>query len=210
MLTKADTNQMVQELRGALREELAGLRTDLTALEGRVEEVEATAQDCAQQRQATEMAVTRQGNLLLTIRRQVEDLENRSRRSNIRVRGLPETDASPLTSTLEALFQHILGAEAPDAIRFVRAYRALGPTRQDGSHRDVICCLHDGGLKEKIMAAARGEPTIRFRNADISLYQDLSALTLDARRAVRPVTSALRDKRIPYRLASKQSKETHG
>ncbi|CAH2220506.1 Hypothetical predicted protein [Pelobates cultripes] len=118
MLTKADTNQMVQELRGALWEELAGLRTDLTALEGRVEEVEATAQDCAQQHQATEMAVTRQGNLLLTKRRQVEDLENRSRRSNILVRGLPETDAAPLTSTLEALFQHILGAEAPDAIRF--------------------------------------------------------------------------------------------
>ncbi|CAH2274864.1 Hypothetical predicted protein [Pelobates cultripes] len=67
MLTKTDTGMIMQELRAALREELAGLRSDLNTLKGRVEEVEAAAQDCPQQHQATETAVNRQGNLLLTL-----------------------------------------------------------------------------------------------------------------------------------------------
>ncbi|CAH2276848.1 Hypothetical predicted protein [Pelobates cultripes] len=89
MLTREDTSSLAQELRAALREELAGLRSDLTALEQKVEEVETAAQGCEDQHKATEVAVTRQGNLLITLRRQVEDLENRSRRKNIRIHGLP-------------------------------------------------------------------------------------------------------------------------
>ncbi|CAH2274311.1 Hypothetical predicted protein [Pelobates cultripes] len=85
MLSKAYTGALVQELRAALREELAGLRTDLSALEQRVDEMETNAQSCEEQHRATEVAVTRQGNMLITLRRQVEDLENRSRRNNIRI-----------------------------------------------------------------------------------------------------------------------------
>ncbi|CAH2222862.1 Hypothetical predicted protein [Pelobates cultripes] len=93
MLTKADTGTLVREMRAAWREELAGLRKDLNALEQRVEEVEMVAHGCEQQHRAAEVAATRQGNMLLTLRRQVEDLENRSRRNNIR--GLPETETEP-------------------------------------------------------------------------------------------------------------------
>ncbi|CAH2221990.1 Hypothetical predicted protein [Pelobates cultripes] len=41
--------------------------------------------------------------------------------------------------------------------------------------------------------------TIRFENQTISIYQDLSRYTLQARRALRPVTSALQQAGIPYR-----------
>ncbi|CAH2300845.1 Hypothetical predicted protein [Pelobates cultripes] len=199
MLSKADTGSLVQELRAVLREKLAGLRADLTALEQRVDEMETSAHGCEEQHRAAEVAVTRQGNMLLTLRRQVEDLENRSRRNNIRIRGLPETGTEPLQTTLTDLFRQLLGAQAPEIIQLERAHRALGPVRQDGSPRDVICCISTCGLRDKIMAAARELPTIRYRDAEVSLYQDLSRLTLDARRALRPVTGALRDKRIPYR-----------
>ncbi|CAH2273322.1 Hypothetical predicted protein [Pelobates cultripes] len=75
MLTKDDTGKLAQEIRAALREELTGLRTDLTALEERVDEMETVAQECSQQHHATETAITSQGTLLLTLRWQVEDLE---------------------------------------------------------------------------------------------------------------------------------------
>ncbi|CAH2292794.1 Hypothetical predicted protein [Pelobates cultripes] len=199
MLTKADTSPIVQELRAALREELAGLREDLSTLEQRVDEMESVARGCDDQHRATEVAVTRQGNMLLTLRRQVEDLENRSRRNNIRVRGLPEKEDEPLPDTLSMLFTQLLGAAPPATITIDRAHRALGPARQEGSPRDVVCCITTPGLRDRIMAAARGLPSIQFRGTAVSLYQDLSSLTLDARRALRPVTSALRDKGIPYR-----------
>ncbi|CAH2220401.1 nucleoside diphosphate kinase 7 [Pelobates cultripes] len=185
MLTKADTGSLVQEIRAALRGELADMRSDIAALENRVEEVETTAQGCQEQHRATEVAVTRQGNMLLTLRRQVEDLENRSRRNNIRVRGLPESDSDQLQVSLSALFQQLLGDQAPDTFHIERAHRALGPMRQDGSPRDAICHIASHGVKDQIMAAARVQSPIRFRGAEVALYQDLSSLTLDARRALR-------------------------
>ncbi|CAH2295605.1 vomeronasal type-2 receptor 26-like [Pelobates cultripes] len=87
MLSKADTGGLIQELRAAVREELAALRADLTMVEVRVDALETEAQACQTQHRTAELATTRQDKLLLTLRRQVEDLENRSRRRNIRIRG---------------------------------------------------------------------------------------------------------------------------
>ncbi|CAH2246054.1 Hypothetical predicted protein [Pelobates cultripes] len=199
MLTKADSGGLLQELRTAIREELTALRTDLSAVEVRVEALETEAQACRTQHRAAELATTRQGNMLLSLRRQVEDLENRSRRQNIRIRGLPEPDATPLPDTLRALFRQILGQEGPKEIQFDRVHRAQGPQRPDGRPRDVLCCLHTYSTKEKLMAAARGMTSIQFHGSEVSLYQDLSGLTLDARRALRPLTTTLRDKGVPYR-----------
>ncbi|CAH2246408.1 Hypothetical predicted protein [Pelobates cultripes] len=130
---------------------------------------------------------------------EVEDLENRSRHQNIRIRGLLEPDAVPLQDTVRALFRHILGQECPEDIQFDRIHRALGPPRQDGKPRDVLCCLHAYRLKESLMVTARGTDRIMFQGAEVALFQDLSSLTLDARRALRPITAALREKNVPYR-----------
>ncbi|CAH2283088.1 Hypothetical predicted protein [Pelobates cultripes] len=199
MLTKADTGGLLRELRAAIKEEVAALRKDLSSVEVRVEALETEAQASRAQHQAAELATTRQGNMLLSLRRQVEDLENRSRRQNIRIRGLPEPDTAPLQDTLQALFRQILGEECPAVIKLVRAHRSLGPQRPDGRPRDVLCCLHDYSLKERLMTAARGMADIPFRGASVALYQDLSGLTLDARRALRPLTTTLREKGIAYR-----------
>ncbi|CAH2283964.1 Hypothetical predicted protein [Pelobates cultripes] len=133
MFSKTDRGALVQELQTALREELAGLHADLTTLEQKVAR-------WRPQHSAIETLVNWQGNMLINFRRQIEDLENRSRHNNIRIRGLLEMDAAPLTATLEALFKQILGADPPEGIRFNRAHRALGPARQDGSLQDVVCC----------------------------------------------------------------------
>ncbi|CAH2325219.1 Hypothetical predicted protein [Pelobates cultripes] len=111
MLTKVDSSGLLQEFRTAVREEISAIRSDLSAVEVRVDALETEAQH-----RAAEIAATRQGNLLLTLRRQVEELENRSRRQNIRIRGLPA----------QALFRHILGRECPADIQFDRIHRALG------------------------------------------------------------------------------------
>ncbi|CAH2282601.1 Hypothetical predicted protein [Pelobates cultripes] len=60
MLTKADTGVLVREIREAVREDLQGLRTDLTALTERVDTVEVEARICCQQHRAAETAATRQ------------------------------------------------------------------------------------------------------------------------------------------------------
>ncbi|CAH2277497.1 contactin-5 [Pelobates cultripes] len=126
MLTKADSHSLLQEFRSAIREEISAVRADLSAVEVRVDALETEAQASRSQHRSAEIAATRQGNLLLTLRRQVEDLENRSRLQNIRIRGLP--DAVPLQDTVRALFRHILGQECPEDIQFDRISQSTGPS----------------------------------------------------------------------------------
>ncbi|CAH2276240.1 Hypothetical predicted protein [Pelobates cultripes] len=69
MLTRADKADMVSELRAIIREEVAVLRTDLNALEQRVDGLETGRLQADQRQQATDLATTRQGNILLDLRR---------------------------------------------------------------------------------------------------------------------------------------------
>ncbi|CAH2314360.1 Hypothetical predicted protein [Pelobates cultripes] len=87
MLTRRDKSEMVAKLRAVIREEIAAVRADLTALEHRVDALDAERLQNSHRQQAAELATTRQGNLLLDLCRQVEDLDNRGRRNNIRIRG---------------------------------------------------------------------------------------------------------------------------
>ncbi|CAH2302319.1 Hypothetical predicted protein [Pelobates cultripes] len=184
MLTRRDKSEMVAELRALIREEIAAVRADLTALE---------------HRQAVDLAITRQGNLLLDLRRQVEDLDNRGRRNNIRILGLPEAEGELPHELLTGLFSHLLGEAAPEDFGIERAHRALRTPRRDGVPRDLICALASFPLKEELMKAARSRPDLRYMDAPVALYHDLSQTTLDARRALRPLTRLLQERRIPYK-----------
>ncbi|CAH2294447.1 Hypothetical predicted protein, partial [Pelobates cultripes] len=69
MLTRRDKSEMVAELRAVIREEIAAVRADLTALEHRVDALDADRIQNAHRQQAVDLATTRQGNLLLDLRR---------------------------------------------------------------------------------------------------------------------------------------------
>ncbi|CAH2293436.1 Hypothetical predicted protein [Pelobates cultripes] len=198
MVTKSDFQVLSDDLHAAIRFEVAALRSEITAQDGRLQNLEETMREATERAGTNTTATTRQGHMLLALRRQTEDLDNRSRRSNIR--GLPEPSTEEdVEATLKALFWEILGADMPDSITFDRAHRANRPRPADNTPRDVICCLHNYKHKEKIMLKARSRPLWRFRGADVALFQDLSSLTLDARRALRPITSLLRERNIPYK-----------
>ncbi|CAH2223741.1 Hypothetical predicted protein [Pelobates cultripes] len=104
MLSRTDKTEMLAEIRTAIREEVMEVRRDLTALERRVENLEADRAQNLQHQQATDTATTRQGNVLLELRRHLEDLDNCGQRNNIRIRGLPETSGEVLMELLPGLF----------------------------------------------------------------------------------------------------------
>ncbi|CAH2301342.1 Hypothetical predicted protein [Pelobates cultripes] len=118
MLTRENMSMLIQEFRMAMREKLAGLQSDLSALDARVEAAEVEVHICQQSYRATEMAEMRQCNMLLSLHRQVEDLENRRRHPNIRVCGLSEPHISPVATTLETQFPQILCPAAVAEIKF--------------------------------------------------------------------------------------------
>ncbi|CAH2248810.1 Hypothetical predicted protein [Pelobates cultripes] len=144
---------------------------------------------------ATDMAVARQGEVLLAMRRHMEDLDNRGRCCNIRTRGVPESEGEEnAEEILTELFQTLLPVTPPQRFKFERAHRALRPRSLEDGPRDLVCCLHSFPVKDSIIRKARERPTWPYRGTQVSFYNDLSPITLEARRA--PVTAALRDHNI--------------
>lgn len=86
------------------------------------------------------------------MQRHIEDLDNRGRRNNIRVRSLSESDGpEDLNSTLQILFNDLLGEPSTHPVEMDRAHQALHPKGSPPKPRDVICSIHSYILKENIM-----------------------------------------------------------
>lgn len=110
----------------------------------------------------------------------LDDVENRSRRVNVCIRGVPEATASrDLVPTLQGVFKQILGQEAPNYIEINRAHRALGtPSDNPDKPRDIIYKLYKYLLKERIMYHVRGVRHVNFDGTKLSLFSDFSRHTL--------------------------------
>ncbi|CAH2247445.1 Hypothetical predicted protein [Pelobates cultripes] len=125
---KADLLVLTTTIQDALRAEMGGIRTEVTAQVSCIQELEHSHDAQTARLAATDTALAREGDLLHQLKRSVEDLDNRGRRCNIRVRGMPETEGEEdREETLTALFCLIMHRDAPLAIRCDRAHRALRP-----------------------------------------------------------------------------------
>lgn len=62
-----------------------------------------------------------------------------------------------------------------------------------------MCCLNDFLLKEEILRKARGRIHFTFQGSDIKIFQDLSNITLQRRRELRPLLDVLRARNLVYR-----------
>ncbi|CAH2301031.1 Hypothetical predicted protein [Pelobates cultripes] len=182
-----------------LRTEITTLRSSLSALEGRVEALETAGTPAPSNTQKTPDTQSRQ---ITDLRLHVEDLDNRSRRHNIRVRGLQESQGpEDLKDALIPIFINSPMNRPPEARLYIdRAHHTLHPKPPPSAlPRDVICHIQNFQLKEAIMKAARSERTWRIGRHRVELYNNLSHITLQTRRALRPVTTALQDQQIRYR-----------
>ncbi|CAH2297166.1 Hypothetical predicted protein [Pelobates cultripes] len=138
LLTKTDFEALSDRLGRVVREEVAQLRADMANMEARMSVAEAETKALRTDLEHTNTAVTGQEADMAYLTTWIDDLDNRGRRLNLRVRGVREGGPSEnIPDTLRQIFTQALG--------------------------------------------------------------DLSRYTLQARRALRPVTSALQQAGIPYR-----------
>lgn len=109
---------------------------------------------------------------LIEMNRQLEDLDNKGRRHNIRVRGIPESiEQGNIPSALQFVFNELLEHQTDTQIEFERAHRALRARPADAAlPRDIICCLPNLKLKEEIMAKARHNEHITFNDTEITIF----------------------------------------
>ena len=130
----------------------------------------------------------------------IDDLENRSRRENFRVRGLPESIMDVHSAIRDIM--RILLPSAPDIkLEIDRAHRSLGPMRRDGLPRDVVVKPHYFSTKEDIMKRSRQQENLQYQGTNIQIFSDISPYTIQKRRAMKPLLSALINKNIKYKWA---------
>lgn len=80
-----------------------------------------------------------------------------------------------------------------------RIHRALRPRGRDTDPpRDIVCCLVDYGLKEEILRQARGQH-LSHSDSPVQIFQDLSGITLQHHRDLKPLLDVLCSKEICYK-----------
>lgn len=97
----------------------------------------------------------------------IEDQENRNRRNNIRIRGLPEaTGDEDLLPSIQGIFNGLLGQAADRPLKIDRVHRGLRPRNLSSDIPcDVICRVHYYEEKELVMKKAREAASLDFDGA---------------------------------------------
>lgn len=121
-----------------------------------------------------------------------DDMENRTRRDNIRVIGLKEgAEGEQPVAFFERWLPKILNLDTKRGIiKIDRAHRGLGPACGDRP-RPVIIKLHNSGEKQRIMAALRERRQLTHEGQKLYIQQDFSAAVKEKRRSFNKVCERL-------------------
>ena len=132
------------------------------------------------------------------------DLENRSRRNNIRIIGIPEkrneTWEESEVMVKAALTEKLVLAQEP---RIERAHRVGKPTQLNGSAREtprhIVCRLYDWKEKQSILKQAR-----IIKPSGLYVHEDVAEATMAKRREQMPrLRQAKQEGKIAYFVLDK-------
>ncbi|CAH2247124.1 Hypothetical predicted protein [Pelobates cultripes] len=217
--SKSDLAAMFQKLEDSFSEKLQAVNADVQQLKARVQDLEEETENTNKQWAESYTTQETHAEAIRYLQRRLEDVDNRGCQNNLRVRGIPESaegfTENPI-QVLTTLFNRILARPNDTAITFDRAHRATGSRNLPPDRpRDLICRIHNFPLKEEIFRKARQNKELTIDGQLVTVFQDLAPSTLQARRALRPITQALLERQIkfrwnfPFALTVNLQKKTH-
>lgn len=193
LTTKIDHLQMDVN---KLRHDMDKIRERTVEAERRIGEVEDTSN-------ANHESIRTLQQQVKILQARAEDAENRSRRNNVRILGLPErVEGSTPEQFVEQLMKEVL-APIVFSPSFVveRAHRV--PTRPlppGAPPRPFILKLLNYRDRDLILSAARRKGDIAYENSKLSFYPDFTSEVQKKRRQFTHVRSRLRTAGIKYAM----------
>ncbi|KAG8551097.1 hypothetical protein GDO81_018460 [Engystomops pustulosus] len=195
----------------------AAIQATLTEVKGKVQDHEeriSTLEECTEagKESIATMTTTQQQieQLTATLADRIEDLENRSRRSNLRLVGLPENvQGGSLRKIFEEDLPRALGVGPRKLVE--RAHR-IGPPGVNGGEgttteaaqrpRQVIAKYLNYADKEEILRAYRNlRAPLFIRGQKVLLFADFSVAVMRKRKLFSPLCSSLAAKNARFQLA---------
>lgn len=146
-------------------------------------------------------AHTAQGEDITWIKDKIADLEYRSRRNNLKIRGIPESVASNhLLQYAHTLFSTLVPSLMAQDLIVDRIHRVPKPSFfSEEIPRDVLLRVHYYHIKEQILQASRKPDSVPSQYTTIRLLSDLSRHTLQRCRNLLTITKALRNHKILHK-----------
>ncbi|KAJ1148561.1 hypothetical protein NDU88_001389 [Pleurodeles waltl] len=175
----------------SMRVEIASFQSRVTGLEQRMGLVEAQ----------TTMSRDRDQDLLY-LRSKLTDMEDRSRRDNIRLHGIPENEEGvDVQSFLRSALPKLTSLDFDPPIEFQRAHR-VGPKRSGNPSRPrpIIACLLRHNQTRQILQVARKHGPFQMDQHYIRITANYSKETNDRRKAFLALRPRLRQLEIKYGL----------
>lgn len=188
----------IQSALTAMDGKLTGLTTRVDTMEQRISDVEDHTQHADSRLQKLEKEIT-----YLTEKN--IDLENRSRRFNLKIHGLPEGREGPdPIAFFETFFSNLFGSDAPlpRRIELQAAHRSPNTRPAAGRPpRNVWVCFLRLQEKNKIQQLAREKRSLTFENAKIQIFQDIPPAIQKMRKEMfLEAKTVLQDNGIVYRM----------
>lgn len=128
-------------------------------------------------------------------------MEDRSRRNNLKIRGIPESvqqsDLGPYAATL---FKNLIPSLTDLDVPIDRIHLLPKPSHlSDHIPRDILLRLHFFHVKENLMSCMQKHDQIPSQYQSLQFFTDLLQYTLQKRRNLNTVTKALRNHKIAYK-----------
>lgn len=178
------------------------VKSDVRDFSARMDEAEgriSTVEDTVNSEKGKADALAKQVSLLTN---KFDELENRSRRSNLRIVNVPEKmEGNDAVAFLEKWLPEVLGpATFPSPPLIERAHRLPGRTQPNRSTtpRVIIVKFLNFQDKVRVMRASRAKGKVIYAGQEIMFFPDLSAELHRRRRGFDRVKQQLRSMNIRY------------
>lgn len=180
------------------------LRQDLQNLRGRVREVEdrvSVLEDTTTPLPPRVMSLEKAAEAWV---QRADDLENRLRRNNLRILGLPERSEGQRPCDFAERWLKELLPEACFSSLFAveRAHRVPArPPPPGAPPRPFLARMLSSKDRDAALQAARKIPELKYNGAPISIFPDFSAALQKIRATFTDVKRRLRSRSVPYSMA---------
>lgn len=206
---KEDISALIQDSLVPLQTTMKALAESVNSVQQRLTEAESRTGDNFDKICALEPAVEALLTQNATLLDRIEDLENRSRRNNLRIINVPESSegvenavnfVANLIMEVTSDGGHALFGSAPV---LERAHRVGTKSDQDQdvhpTPRPFLVCFQSHQEKERLLQWAR-QNTVTYQGATLRMYPDYSAALSRKRADFNPVKQAFYKKGVKFRL----------
>lgn len=186
-----------------LQTDITRLRYDMDKVRDRTTEAERRLGEVEDSAHATSTTVSVLQQQVETLQARAEDAENRSRRNNVRLIGLPErAEGSHPELFAEQLLREVLSPLTLSTCFVIeRAHRIPTKALPPGAPpRPFIMKVLNYRDRDVILAAARQKGEILYENTKLSFYPDFTAEVQKQRRQFSQVRTRLRDLGLKYAM----------